>query len=76
MCILIGKGVHSYYTITFVRQYDQQFNERVFKIKIGQYMYIDILRVHNDWRENKSSLDLRGVVQAKENRCVNMSVSL
>ena len=31
-------------------------------------MYIDILRVHSDWREERSSLDpLRGVVKMREN---------
>ena len=31
-------------------------------------MNIDILRVHNDWREERSSLDpLRGVVKMREN---------
>ena len=31
-------------------------------------MYIGILRVHNDWREERSGLDpLRGVVKVREN---------
>ena len=45
------------------------FNERNFKVKIRQYMYIDVLRVHNDWREDKGCLDfLRGVGKTKGNR--------
>ena len=44
------------------------FNEGGIKKKIRQYMRVDILRVHNDWREDEGSLDsLRGVMQAKEN---------
>ena len=37
-------------------------------IKVSTCIYIDILRVHNDWREERGSLDpLGGVVKMREN---------
>ena len=54
------------------------FNERSFKVKIRQYVCIDVLRVHNDWREDKGCLDfLRGVGKTKENRaCILIDFSV
>ena len=43
-------------------------NERSLKCNERQYMYIDIVRVNNNWREERGSSDtLRRVVKMREN---------
>ena len=40
-------------------------------------MYIDILRVHNNWREERGSSDtLRGVVKIRENNAWKIKLVL